>query len=223
MSFETKVFASDVYARKTARVIADSLSEAGSLVLTGGTTAENVYRELASEPVPWDRLTVLFSDERSVAPDDAASNYVMARRLLLDLGQAETVHRMRGEDPPESAAEQYDSAIGPVVADGLDLLLLGMGADAHICAMFPGSRAIRETTKLCRAVDRPDGMKGLTLTPPAVLSARKILLLVTGEGKADTVKRVVEGGEGPDTAPARMLAFHDDVTFLLDEAAASAL
>ena len=62
------------------------------------------------------------------------------------------------------------------------LLLLGMGADAHVGAMFPSSPALGETEKLCAAVNRPDGMRGLTLTPPAMLSARKILLLVTGTG-----------------------------------------
>jgi glucosamine-6-phosphate deaminase len=89
--------------------------------------------------------------------------------------------------------------------------------------MFPGSRAIDERERSCVAVDRPDGMKGLTLTPPAILSGKKILLLVTGEGKAETLKRVFEGNESPAACPARMLADHPDVTFLLDEGAASLL
>lgn len=223
MSFKTEVFPSRDFAREAAGVIAGSLSGAASLVLTGGTTAEKVYEELAEQTIEWDRLTVLFSDERCVPPDDPASNYGMARRLLFDRHEPKVVHRMRGEDPPDDAAERYHSSISPAVADGLDVLLLGMGVDAHICAMFPGSRVLEETSRFCRAVDRPDGMKGLTLTPPAVLGARKILLIVTSVAKAATVMRVVEGGEGPDTAPARMLAAHDDVTFLLDEGAASAL
>ncbi|HEV3472062.1 MAG TPA: 6-phosphogluconolactonase, partial [Actinomycetota bacterium] len=75
----------------------------------------------------------------------------------------------------------------------------------------------------CVAVDRPDGLRGLTLTPAVVLSARKILVLVTGEVKAEAVKRAVQGGETVEACPARLLAAHPDVTFLLDDAAASLL
>ncbi|MBW3594068.1 MAG: 6-phosphogluconolactonase [Actinobacteria bacterium] len=223
MSFETVVFPNASYPQEAAQLVAGTVEGADSVVLTGGTTAENVYAELTRHRVAWSRLTVLFSDERCVPPGDPASNYGMAERLLFQNDTPHVLHRMRGEDPPEHAADQYHSSIQPVVADGLDVMLLGMGADAHICAMFPGSRAVDETTKLCVAVNRPDGMMGLTLTPPAVLSARKILLIVTGEGKAATVKRVIDGGESPSSAPARMLAAHEDVTVVLDEGAASAL
>jgi len=223
MSFETRVFSSGSYAEEAARTIAATLADARSLVLTGGTTAEKVYRALAKLDVEWTQLTVLFSDERCVPPSDPASNYGMAERLLFNETMPQTVHRMRGEDPPERAAEQYHADVEPVIAGGIDVMLLGMGADAHICALFPGSRAIDETHKLCVAVPRPDGMTGLTLTPPAVLSARKILVIVTGEGKAATVKRVIEGGESPSAVPARMLYAHEDVTFVLDEPAASQL
>ena len=223
MSFETKVFPSASYAREAAALIAAATTGTSSLVLTGGSTAEKVYPELAKEAVPWSRLEVLFSDERCVPPGDPASNFTMAERLLFQRSMPMSLHRMRGEDPPEVAASRYHSDIENVVGSGLDVMLAGMGADAHVCGMFPGSRALDEKEQLCVAVDRPDGMTGLTLTPPAVLSARKVLLIVTGEGKAATVKRAIEGDESISSAPVRMLADHPDVTFLLDEGAASAL
>ena len=223
MSFQTQVSPASSYAADAAAAIAAALPADGSLVLTGGTTGQKVYEQLAAHDVAWERLDVLFSDERCVPPGDPASNYGMADRLLWQKKSARAVHRMRGEDPPDHAADQYDAAIRPVVEQGLDLVLLGMGADAHIGAMFPGSRALDETTKLCLPVDRPDGMTGLTLTPPAVLSGRKILLIVTGEGKAATVKRVITEKDSIASAPARLLADHPDVTFLLDEGAASQL
>lgn len=223
MTFKTEVFPAADHAREAATIIADAARSATSLVLTGGTTAEKLYAELARHEMPWQNLEVLFSDERCVPPGDPASNFGMAERLLFQRVTPKVVHRMRGEEPPEHAAAQYDSSIRPAVERGVDLVLVGMGADAHVCAMFPGSRAIDETSKLCVPVDRPDGMTGLTLTPPALLSGKKILLIVTGEGKAATVKRVVEGDESVASAPARMLAGHEDVTFLLDTGAASAL
>lgn len=223
MKLKTEVFPSASWARDVAQVIADAAAGTNSLVLTGGTTAEKLYVELAKETVPWRGLEVAFSDERCVPPSDPASNFGMAERLLFQRGEPKAVHRMRGEDPPDHAAEQYDAAIRPVWEGGFEVVMVGMGADAHICGMFPGSRALDEKTKLCLPVNRPDGMMGLTLTPPVILSAGKVFVIVTGEGKAATVARVIQGDENPATVPARLLAGHPDVTFLLDEGAASAL
>ncbi|MDP9069158.1 MAG: 6-phosphogluconolactonase [Actinomycetota bacterium] len=219
-----EVFPTASYAADAAEAIARALPGEGSLVLTGGTTAARIYSHLAQvAPAHIAKLEVLFSDERSVPPEHEESNFKMANDLLLQPRGIRTVHRMRGEDPPAKAAAAYGRSIAPVVQRGLDLVLLGMGADAHIGAMFPGSPALHESQQLCAAVDRPDGMQGLTLTPPAMRSGRKVLLLVAGEGKAATVRRVIHGDEPVERCPARLLADHSDATFLLDEAAASAL
>jgi 6-phosphogluconolactonase len=220
--FSIEVITGD-YPRAAAEAIAGVLPETGSVVLTGGTTAEKIYPFLALHDRDWSAIGVAFSDERCVPPDDPASNYKMADDLLLRTRPTARVYRMPGEEEPSEGAALYSDAIAPLVDDGFDLLLLGMGADAHVGAMFPGSPALEERERLCRAVDRPDGMKGLTLTPPAMLSAKKVLLNVTGAGKAATVKRVIEGSETIESCPARLLAHHPDATFLLDEAAAAEL
>lgn len=217
MSFNIKTFSDDDYNASVATEIAEASLAGTSVVLTGGTTAEKIYPMLAAKR-DWSSVTFAFSDERCVGPDDPASNYGMARRLLLDPAGASSVHRMKGElDPPVGAAA-YSDEISSLVHHGFDLLLLGMGADAHIGALYPGSEAL-QAASYCAPVDRPDGMRGLTLTPPAMLSARKVLLLVTGTAKAATVSRALTSDEGPATCPVRLLAWHPDVTFLLDEAA----
>lgn len=226
MSFRVEVFPDSFFAPKAAARIAADLTNRRSFVLTGGTTAEKIYRPLAEIGVELGNKDVFFSDERCVPPDDDASNYAMARRMLLDVvdpGETGHVHRMRGEDDPARAAEAYSDEVRSAVAEGFDLVLLGMGADCHVAAMFPGSPALDERERWCAAIDRPDGMKGLTLTPPALTSARKILLLVSGDGKADAVARVVDGSEDVNACPARLLADHPDATFLLDEAAGARL
>ena len=223
MTFKTEVFPAPEYPVEAARTIAEALPKQGRVVLTGGTTAERVYAALSKRDVAWDGLEVLFSDERCVSPGDPASNYGMAERLLFQGRTPRVLHRMRGEDPPDHAAAQYDASIRPLVETGIDVALMGMGADAHVCALFPGSRALDESERLCAAVDRPDGMTGLSLTPPAILSARRVFLIVTGEGKAATVARVMRDNDSVAAVPARLLAHHPDVTFLLDEAAASSL
>jgi 6-phosphogluconolactonase len=222
VSFGVEVLPNERFAHHAAARITRALPEARSLVLTGGTTAEMIYHPMAEAGAGWDGIEVFFSDERCVPPDDDRSNYGMAKRILLDAVQPKVVHRMRGEDPPPEAARAYADEVAPFVDQGLDLVLLGMGADCHICAMFPGSPVLT-TTEHCLPVDRPDGMTGLTLTPPIVTKGREILLLVSGSGKADAVGRAVEGDEGPDACPARLLADHPNATFLLDEDAASAL
>ncbi len=223
MSFGTEIFESARYPFHAAARITRELAGAATIVLTGGTTAEKLYRPLAEAGAGWSDSEVFFSDERCVPPTDDASNYGMAKRLLLDSVEPKAVHRMRGEDDPEGSASAYSDEIADDASRGFDLVLLGMGADCHVAAMFPGSPALDEGDAFSAAVDRPDGMKGITLTPPALLNANKILLIVSGGAKAEAVNRVVRGSEEPRECPARLLADHPDATFLLDEPAAAAL
>ena len=223
MSFGIERFDSTRFPIHAAAAITRDLSGCSSVVLTGGTTAENVYPALAETGAGWSGIEVFFSDERCVPPDDPASNYGMASRLLLGPLDVSSVHRMRGEAAPEDAAREYSEVVAARAPGGFDLVLLGMGADCHVAALFPGSAALSEGSALCRAVDRPDGMKGLTLTPPALLGSRKVRLIVSGEDKAEAVRRVVAGDEPPQECPARLLADHPDVNFLLDDPAASLL
>jgi 6-phosphogluconolactonase len=220
LSFQVERFPDAFFPQKAAARIAAEFPESSSIVLTGGTTAEKIYRPLAETGILLTDKDVFFSDERCVPPDDDASNYAMAHRTLLEEADANWVHRMLVELPPDQAAADYSEEVRAVVPNGFDLLLLGMGADCHIGAMSPGSPAL-EASDLCVAVDRTDGMKGLTLTPPAVLPAKKVLLLVSGKAKAEAVARVINGNDPIADCPARLLADHPDATFLLDEAAAS--
>ena len=220
MSFAIEVFSQASFAREVAYRITTSLPPSGDVVITGGTTAAKVYDAL-EEVARWDGLGIYFSDERCVPPDDPESNYKMATELFLDRTTAD-VHRMRGELEPSDGADRYHAEIVRAVARGPALMLLGMGGDCHIGALYPGSPAL-ESDLLAAAVDRPDGMKGITLTPPAMLSAKSIRVLAAGEAKAEAVARVVQGAEEPTTCPARLLADHPDVTFYLDEGAAARL
>jgi 6-phosphogluconolactonase len=232
MSFAVEVFPPDQYAAEAAARIGQSLPDEGTVVITGGSTAAAIYPALAEIARDWSRLNVYFSDERCVSPEDERSNFDMARRLLLEAVRPGGVYRMHGEGLPKDlaghgdstglAAKAYGTTIRGAVDAGIDLILLGMGADAHVAAMFPGSPSLRED-RLCVAVDRPDGLKGLTLTPPALLAGKDVLLIVAGEGKAEAVRRAVRGDEPAEACPARVLADHPNVTFLLDEPAASLL
>jgi 6-phosphogluconolactonase len=220
MTFAVEIWPSASYAAGAARWIAERMPAEGSLVLTGGGTAEALYPEMKLE---LSEIDIFFSDERCVPPDHEDSNFALADRLLLDRSGATRVHRMRGEDPPGEAASAYHDELVPAVERGFDVTLLGMGADNHIAALFPNSPALINPEALSLPVDRPDGMKGLTMTPPALVAARKIVLIVTGATKAEAVRRAITADDDPLSCPVRLLAGHPDATFLLDEPAAALL
>jgi 6-phosphogluconolactonase len=222
MGFQIEVLPVEEYPQEAARRLAEALPGGGSFVVTGGGTAEKIFPHLAGKKDDWTGVTIAFSDERVVPPDHEESNYAMAKRLFLDAAEPGRIHRIKGELEAEQAAADYETDLRPLVNEGFDLLMLGMGEDAHVGAMFPESPGLT-TQRLALPVDRPDGMKGVTLTARSMLSAKKVFVTVTGAKKAAAVKRVIQGDEEPDAAPARLLAAHPDVTFLLDEQAASEL
>jgi 6-phosphogluconolactonase len=222
VTFQLEKLPNERWPHHAAALVTRALEGVQSLVLTGGTTAEKIYHPLAEAGAGLSDVEIFFSDERCVPPKDDRSNFGMVKRILFAEQPLEKVHRMRGEDDPNEAAESYSQEIAPFVARGIDLALVGMGADCHVCGLFPKSPALG-AVKNCSNVARPDGMMGLTLTPPAITSAKKVLLICSGESKAEAVKRTVHGNEPPTACPARIFADHPDATFVLDEDAASAL
>src|SRR6185503_5871302 len=120
--------------------------------VTGGSLATAFFPRLATAAVDWARLELFWGDERAVPPADPESNYGLARRLWLDRVQADPqrIHRMAGESSDlEAAAAAYGlemtSVLGPRPA--LDYALLGVGPDGHVCSLFPGHPALRETER----------------------------------------------------------------------------
>ena len=220
MSFDVQVFSPESYAGEVASLITRDLPAEGTVILTGGSTIRPVYEALQA-PAAWSGLHVLFSDERCVPPDHAESNYRTANELFLR-GTDAVVHRMPGELDPSEGARRYHDEISELIANGPGLAVMGMGADCHVGALYPGSPALADPN-YCSAVQRPDGLMGLTLTPSAMQATKKVRLVATGDKKAAAVARVVRGDEGPETCPVRLLASHEDVVLWLDEAAASKL
>jgi 6-phosphogluconolactonase len=224
MSFGVEVFPSENWAGAAATYVAGALPRDGVVIVTGGATAERLYPALAARPQSWSGIDVFFSDERCVPPDHPDSNYNMVRATLLEVVRPRTVHRMRGEDEPPDAAAAYDHEMHDDASELVaDVLLLGMGDDGHVAGLFPNSPVLQESDVWCVAIDRPDRMRGLTLTRPALWSARRVLVIVTGAAKAGAIERALKGDESPTTCPVRMFADHSDATFLIDDEAATRL
>jgi len=207
-----------------AQAAAELLTAAsGHVALTGGSTPKAAYERTAGMREDWSGVDLWFTDERCVPPDHEHSNFGMVERSLLSRIEGATVHRMRGELGPEDGATAYENELGEFGPLALDLILLGIGPDAHICSLFPGDDALGERERRAVGVETP-GMAPLvqriTLTLPVVNTSRQIVFLVTGEDKAEAVRRVFARPPDPD-APGSLV--EGNVVALLDPAAAARL
>ena len=225
-----------------AQACADALSAAAAtgehVVLTGGSSPRHAYELAASQnPESWRGAQLWFSDERCVAPDDERSNFKMVKASLLDpLEQAgvevEFCRRILGERGYEEGALEYERELehvgGGPGAIRFELVLLGVGPDGHICSMFPGQDSLSERSRF--AVGVPQAgldpfVPRVTLTFTALSHAKRVLILATGESKADPIAAAF-ADDAPRTTevPASLLAEHvEDIVVLLDEQAASRL
>jgi 6-phosphogluconolactonase len=204
------------------------------VALSGGSTPRRLYELLAELPpgdappaVPWSKMHFFWGDERLVPPDHEASNYRMAREALLshlDL-QPEQVLRVPTELEPEQCAQAYEQTLLRAFEGHVrfDLLLLGIGADGHTASLFPGSPALEEREHLVAAVRAPGGGPDrVTLTLPALETARSGFFLASGAEKAEAVRAALGGGDSPPPA-GRVRLREGRLVWLLDRAAASRL
>jgi len=171
---------------------------ASAIMLSGGTTPLPAYRALGSRPLPHDeRLHVLFSDERYVPSDSEASNYHRSRPLLdaLALTPARLL-RVRTELPLEAAAAEYERLLGALLASGvrISLGLLGLGADGHTASLFSAEDLTRAQGHLAIAVQRPDGMSAVSVTPRLLAEVEALLFVVAGEDKRSALQALLAHG-----------------------------
>ncbi|MEU0054543.1 6-phosphogluconolactonase [Streptomyces sp. NPDC006184] len=215
---------------------------AASVVLTGGRNGNGLLAALAAAPardaVDWGRLDLWWGDERFLPEGDPERNVTQAREALLDSVplDPERVHAMPASDGPygsdaEAAAEAYAAelakAAGPEdhgAVPSFDVLVLGVGPDTHVASLFPELPAVRETERTVVGVHgapKPPPTR-ISLTLPAIRSAREVWLLAAGEDKAEAVA-IALSGAGEVQAPAAGAHGRSRTLWLLDTAAASQL
>ncbi|MDQ6636865.1 MAG: 6-phosphogluconolactonase [Candidatus Dormibacteraeota bacterium] len=205
----------EAVARAGARLVAAAIQGgARTLVLAGGSTPARCYQILAEAPVSWGRVTILFGDERCVPPEHPESNYLMARRSLLDRVQPATVHRMAAELGAEEAAAAYAQVVGGLAP--LDLVLLGMGPDGHTASLFPGSPALQSEASVVAVHGAPKPPPDrVSLGLETLRGAGRTVFLITGGDKSEALARA-ERGE----VPAGLIP---SAEYLVDRAAAGEL
>jgi 6-phosphogluconolactonase len=166
--------------------------------LSGGAPALIFLGALRQANVDWKRVTLFWVDERAVSPDDPESNYGIAERMLLQpLGaRAPTAIPMPTDKMPlGEAALWYDEALaGYLHGGGLDLALLGVGEDGHICSLFPGHKALMEEDLRAVAIEDAPRLprRRLSLTLRFVLQTKKIWLIAIGPRKLPVLQAAID-------------------------------
>jgi 6-phosphogluconolactonase len=212
--------------RDVALLVAGRLAEqaraGGSLVLTGGSTPRVAYELVAELEPDWSRVELWWGDERCVPPDDQASNYLMAKKALLDrLTQPPAaIHRMRGELGRDEGAAEYEHELEGVGV--FDLVLLGLGPDGHIASLFPSFPTLDATDRdvVGSEAGHEPFIDRISMTLPRLCRTHELLFLVAGEGKADAVARTLAGEPSHETPGSLARATEGTTRAVLDRAAA---
>ena len=198
-----------------------------SLALSGGSMAEAFFPRLARANLDWQRVDFFWCDERAVPADDPESNYGLARTLWLDPAHVPrpNVHTMVPDAAHlEESAAAYAGELVRVLGTPprIDVALLGVGPDGHVCSLFPHHPLLREERRWVGALqDSPKPpLSRLTLTLPALAAATLIVVAAFGEAKAPVVRAALE--DGNSSLPlALVLARARRALVLLDRSAAT--
>jgi 6-phosphogluconolactonase len=221
-TFASSADLADAAAAMTADCLALGQAERGrcTLVATGGRSPGPVYDRLRCLPIPWTRTVVTLSDERCVAADAPESNAKLVRdKLLVGAARhAAFVPLWLGAGTPETAAEAVEPQLAAMAP--FDAVLLGMGEDGHVASLIPDNptlAAAMDPSGERLAMGFPAGwgsppLARITLTLPALLQARQILILIAGETKRQVLEAALGGADLPvrallsqDRAPVRVL------------------
>lgn len=208
-----------------------------SLVLSGGSTPKKLYQLLSSETykrqIDWNKIHIFFGDERFVPFDDERNNAKMAYDSLLNHVSIlrESIHAMQTENiTHEDSAKSYELLLQRYFQQStntkqqtFDLVLLGMGDDAHTLSLFPGNKeVIFEQEKWCTSLWlEKQNMQRITLTAAVVNQSARIAFLVTGDSKAKALHEVLKGEFNPVMYPSQIInPVNGELHWFIDEAAA---
>ena len=196
--------------------------EALTLAISGGATALVFLGALRVARINWSRVTLFWGDERAAPADSPESNYGVAERLLLQpLGaSAPRAIRMPADLPDlEEAALQYDETLAFELRGGpLDLAVLGIGEDGHVCSLFPGHSALRAVEHRVVAIqDAPKPPpRRLSLTMSFLCQTRRIWLVVLGARKHAVLQAAMSRSQ-TGTPLEILLANAKDTTVFTDQ------
>ncbi|RYY62465.1 MAG: 6-phosphogluconolactonase [Chitinophagaceae bacterium] len=204
-----------------------------TLSLSGGSTPKKLYKLLAAEPyksgIEWSRIHFFWGDERFVPFTDEKNNARMAFDELLDKVPVnkDHVHIMDTSLEPAAAVAHYEKILHGYFdgQGGFDLVMLGLGDNAHTLSLFPGYPIIHDDKNWVAAFFlKEQDMYRISLTKVLVNKSAAVTYLVAGADKASSVKAVIEGPADEDLYPAQVIRNEGhELIWFLDKAAAADL
>jgi len=198
----------DSLAERVAGVLSEAVARRGQagLIVSGGSTPKPLFERLSRADLAWPKVTITLADERWVPPESEGSNARLLREVLLQHDAAAATFlplASAGASPEEDAASaetRLDAFPWPA-----DITILGMGTDGHTASWFPGASQLAaaldpEGERRCLALT-PEPLPAeapyprLTLTLPAILASRRLLVMLSGADKRSAYERAAAAGE----------------------------
>lgn len=210
------------------------------LGLATGSTPVGMYRQLVEwyqkGDLDFSQITSVNLDEyRGLSGDnDQSYRYFMNTNLFdhVNIDKCRTNVPNGLEEDPDKACEEYNAIIRSV--GGIDMQLLGIGGNGHIGFNEPGDAFEKEThvvdltestiqanSRFFASMDEVP-KQAYTMGIKNIMAAKKILLVASGESKADALYKSLYGPITPNV-PASILQLHSDVTVVADEASLSVI
>jgi 6-phosphogluconolactonase len=204
-----------------------------TVALSGGSSPKGLFEMLVSgyrDKVEWEKVYFFFGDERYVPANHSDSNALMAKKALFEPLNIppRQIFAVDTSLPPKESATAYQKAIELHFAGGLpafDLILLGLGDDAHTASLFPGTSVLNAQEPGVKEIFVEDKqVYRITFTAPLINLAKHIAFLVFGNSKALAVRHVLQESKNPNQYPAQLIQpGGGDVTWFMDRAAAALL
>ncbi|WP_462226409.1 glucosamine-6-phosphate deaminase [Alkalibacterium sp.] len=219
--------------KKAFELIKEALENGAEVFgLATGSTPETLYKEIRDSSLDFsDKKAVNLDEYIGLAPDHPQSYHTFMKEHLFDMKPFKETHIPNGLADEETEPNRYDEVIEK---NPIDVQILGIGTNAHIGFNEPGTSFESTTQKVALTQDTIEANKryfdsekdvpryAFSMGIKSIMSAKKIILIAYGENKAKAIEDTVNGAV-TEAVPSSVLQQHDDVTLILDEAAASKL